>query len=137
MRKVSAVLVGAAAVVLVGLGFWYFRELGSNWQGKSPQIAEGPEGHKKESCLGCHQPHDNPLPKENACAKCHQDEAAHVATAPPPKHRLCTSCHEKHVFSIPDPKVACAKCHGPMFDTALPGQEMNARLYDAFQKAGL
>jgi hypothetical protein len=81
----------------------------------------GPEGHVKESCFGCHQPHESPLPKPDACAKCHAERAKIVATAPPPKHRVCTSCHEKHVFKIEDPKVACAKCHGPMFDAAAAG----------------
>jgi hypothetical protein len=86
-------------------------------------MGQGPEGHTKESCLGCHQPHENPLPKPDACARCHAERAKVVATAPPVPHRACTSCHEKHVFKIPDPKPACAKCHGPMFDTSIAGQE--------------
>jgi hypothetical protein len=80
-------------------------------------MGQGPEGHTKESCFGCHKPHENPLPPPDICAKCHAERAKVVATAGPVKHRTCTSCHEKHVFRITDPATACAKCHGPMFKT--------------------
>jgi hypothetical protein len=86
-------------------------------------VRDGPEGHLEKSCFGCHQPHDSPLPPPNVCAKCHADKAARVATAAPPMHRVCTSCHERHVFKIADPKTACARCHGPMFDAAATGFE--------------
>ena len=76
-------------------------------------MRDGPEGHAKETCFGCHQPHENPLPPVNVCAKCHTDKGKAVAAADPPKHRICISCHQKHKFRIPEPKVACAQCHEP------------------------
>ncbi len=82
-------------------------------------MRDGPEGHTKESCFGCHQPHNNPMPPPNICAKCHAERAAVVATASPPKHRLCLSCHAEHKFKIQATvegiAPVCAKCHGPMF----------------------
>ena len=82
------------------------------------QVSRGPEGHSKSTCLGCHQPHENPLPPANVCSKCHADKANLVATAGPPKHRACISCHEKHTFKITNVATACSKCHGAMFPAA-------------------
>jgi len=81
-------------------------------------MAGGPEGHKTESCFGCHKPHENPLPAPGVCAKCHAERAKVVAAAQPPKHRVCISCHEKHVFRITQIAPTCSKCHGPMFADA-------------------
>ena len=85
------------------------------------QVSMGPEGHSKSTCLGCHQPHENPLPKANVCANCHADKAKLVATAGPPKHKLCISCHEKHTFKITNVATACSKCHGAMFPATTAG----------------
>ncbi len=82
---------------------------------------DGPEGHAKESCFGCHQPHDNPLPPANICAKCHAERAKIVAAASPPKHRVCLSCHAPHKFKITEIAPVCAKCHGEMFPTPSMG----------------
>lgn len=76
-------------------------------------MRDGPDGHAKESCFGCHEPHNNPAAKANICAKCHADKARLVATAAPVRHRACVSCHEKHRFSIRDVPTACGSCHGP------------------------
>jgi hypothetical protein len=84
-------------------------------------VRDGPEGHAKDSCFGCHEPHNNPLPPPNICAKCHKERAAVVASAAPPKHRLCLSCHQVHVFKIKDIAPVCARCHGPMFPSASLG----------------
>jgi predicted CXXCH cytochrome family protein len=75
-------------------------------------MRDGPQGHTKEGCFGCHRPHDNPLPPPSLCAQCHAERAKVVATAGPAKHRTCTSCHERHKFKITDVAPACAKCHG-------------------------
>jgi hypothetical protein len=76
-------------------------------------LRDGPEGHTKESCFGCHKPHDNPAAASNVCAKCHADKARLVSTAGPVRHQACVSCHEKHRFSIRDVATACGSCHGP------------------------
>jgi hypothetical protein len=81
-------------------------------------MRDGPDGHAKDGCFGCHQPHDNPLPAADVCSRCHADKARLVATASPPRHRACTSCHEKHSFTIKDTAAACATCHGPTRTTA-------------------
>jgi len=81
-------------------------------------MGEGPEGHAKTSCFGCHKPHENPLPPPDICAKCHKERAKVVASAGPVKHRTCTSCHEKHLFRITQVVTTCQKCHGAMFRTA-------------------
>jgi hypothetical protein len=75
-------------------------------------MARGPEGHLKDACFGCHQPHENPRPPANVCSKCHTDNARLVATAAPALHRTCTSCHEGHQFAIKDVASACLTCHG-------------------------
>jgi len=82
---------------------------------------DGPEGHAKDSCFGCHKPHNNPLPPANICAKCHAERANVVASAGPPKHRVCLSCHQEHKFKITEIAPVCAKCHGPMFPSATMG----------------
>jgi hypothetical protein len=82
---------------------------------------DGPEPHAQDSCFTCHQPHNNPLPGPNVCARCHDERALVVAAAAPPKHRVCTSCHKRHVFRVTDIKSTCASCHGPMFDSAATG----------------
>ena len=74
-------------------------------------VLHGPEGHSKQSCFGCHKPHDDPRAPANICATCHTGNAALVATAGPVRHRTCTSCHEKHQFSITDTAATCATCH--------------------------
>jgi hypothetical protein len=84
-------------------------------------VRDGPAGHTKDSCFGCHQPHNNPLPPPNICAKCHAERAKVVASAAPPKHRVCLSCHQKHVFKITEIAPVCARCHGPMFPAASLG----------------
>ena len=78
-------------------------------------VRDGPEGHAKDGCFGCHQPHNNPMPPANICAKCHAERAAVVASAGPPKHRVCLSCHQEHKFKITEIAPVCAKCHGDMF----------------------
>ena len=85
---------------------------------------DGPEGHTKDSCFGCHQPHNNPMPPANICAKCHAERAAVVASAAPPKHRACLSCHEEHKFKIAEIAPVCAKCHGEMFPSASLGMTL-------------
>lgn len=84
------------------------------------QVSLGPVAHAKDSCLGCHQPHNSPMPKANVCTTCHGGEAKLVATAAPPKHRLCASCHEPHKFKIASVGTVCAKCHGAMFAATTP-----------------
>jgi hypothetical protein len=81
-------------------------------------VAHGPEGHSKQTCFGCHKPHENPLPPADVCGRCHEKNARLVSTASPPKHRVCTSCHEKHQFAITDIASACARCHGPVVGAA-------------------
>ena len=78
-------------------------------------MRDGPDGHAKDSCFGCHKPHDDPRPPADICAKCHAERAKVVSTASPPKHRTCTSCHETHKFKVTDVASTCAKCHGQMF----------------------
>lgn len=75
-------------------------------------MRDGPDGHAKTTCFGCHKPHDNPLPPPDGCSKCHADKAKLVANAGPAKHRGCLSCHEKHVFEIKDAQTTCLSCHG-------------------------
>lgn len=86
-------------------------------------VRDGPEGHEKPGCFGCHQPHENPLPKESGCAKCHEEKAKAVAAgaASPPKHKVCTSCHQKHVFKIKEIGAACSKCHAPVIQAVQAG----------------
>jgi hypothetical protein len=76
-------------------------------------LRDGPEGHAKESCFGCHRPHDSPAAAADVCTNCHADEARLVSAAAPVRHRACASCHEKHRFSIRDVATACGSCHGP------------------------
>ncbi len=86
------------------------------------QVArDGPDGHEKDGCFGCHQPHNNPLPPPTICAKCHAERAAVVAAAGPPKHRVCLSCHQEHKFKISEIAPVCSKCHGQMFPSASMG----------------
>ncbi len=84
-------------------------------------VRDGPEGHTKESCFGCHKPHDNPLPPADICAKCHGERAKIVQAAGPPKHRVCTSCHQRHEFKVTDVVATCTRCHGPLFDASARG----------------
>lgn len=79
----------------------------------SQVMRDGPEGHAKTTCFGCHKPHDNPLPPPDICSKCHAERALVVASAEPATHRKCASCHEKHVFKIRDTAATCSKCHDP------------------------
>jgi hypothetical protein len=78
-------------------------------------MRDGPEGHAKDTCYGCHQPHNNPRPPPTICAKCHAERALVVAAAGPPKHRQCLGCHDNHKFRVTDIPSTCAKCHGAMF----------------------
>jgi hypothetical protein len=82
---------------------------------------DGPEGHLKDGCFGCHKPHDDPMPPENVCSRCHGDKATLVSTAAPPKHRVCTSCHQRHAFRVTDIVATCTGCHQSLFDTAARG----------------
>lgn len=84
-------------------------------------MAQGPEGHAKNGCFGCHQPHNNPRPPGDICARCHAEKASAVATAPPPKHKACLSCHDNHKFKVGDIASTCAKCHGAMFPAQSAG----------------
>jgi len=84
-------------------------------------VRDGPEGHLKDSCFGCHKPHENPMPPANVCAKCHGERAKVVQAAGPPKHRVCVSCHEKHAFRITDVAASCSQCHKNLFDAAARG----------------
>lgn len=84
-------------------------------------MRDGPEGHTRDSCFGCHQPHNNPLPPPNVCGKCHGDKAKAVMAASPPKHQVCTSCHQRHVFKITDIGAACSRCHQNLFDAEARG----------------
>jgi len=84
-------------------------------------MGAGPEGHQKESCFGCHKPHDNPMPFENVCTKCHAEKAKVVQTAGPSKHRVCISCHQRHVFRITDIGATCTRCHQNLFDANARG----------------
>jgi hypothetical protein len=81
----------------------------------------GPEGHSKDTCFGCHQPHNNPLPPPTICGKCHAEKAKVVQTAGPDKHKVCTSCHKRHVFKITDIASTCSQCHQNLFDAAARG----------------
>jgi len=87
-------------------------------------MRDGPEGHTKGTCFGCHQPHDNPKPPPTLCAKCHGERAVLVATAGPAKHKLCMSCHEEHKFKIKDPTATCSKCHTKTFQLASLGAKV-------------
>jgi hypothetical protein len=79
---------------------------------QATDVLHGPERHARQSCFGCHKPHENPMPAPNLCAKCHTGEATLVATAGPELHRSCTSCHATHQFAIKDVAAACTSCHG-------------------------
>jgi hypothetical protein len=76
-------------------------------------MRDGPDGHAKNSCFGCHKPHESPAAPPDLCAKCHADKAKLVASAGPAKHKSCASCHERHVFKVKDPQATCLACHGP------------------------
>ncbi len=89
-------------------------------------MRDGPEGHSKTTCFGCHNPHNNPLPPPNVCATCHQDKAGAVAAAGPAPHRTCISCHEKHVFMIKDAPTACLSCHGKPKDGVVLAKAVGA-----------
>jgi hypothetical protein len=90
--------------------------------GEVTQLArDGPEGHAKDGCFGCHKPHENPLPPADVCSKCHGERAKVVQTAGPPKHRVCTSCHQSHGFRITEVPATCNGCHGHLFDAVARG----------------
>lgn len=77
-------------------------------------MKEGPSQHGKVSCLGCHQPHDRPLPdQKKVCSRCHGDKtkAINAATGSPAPHKICSSCHAPHRFKIISQNVACGRCH--------------------------
>jgi hypothetical protein len=76
-------------------------------------MREGPADHGKVGCLGCHPPHDRPLPDiKKACSRCHSDKikATNAPQAPAP-HKICSSCHQPHRFKIFSQNVACGRCH--------------------------
>jgi hypothetical protein len=91
-------------------------------QGEAAQLArDAIDGHQRATCVGCHQPHDDPMPQAGACAQCHRERAAVVQTAGPAKHRECAACHEPHQFRVTDVAATCSRCHGPLFDAAARG----------------
>ncbi len=93
-------------------------------------VAHGPQGHRKQSCFGCHSSHDDPKAKPDVCGKCHTPEARLAAGAPNAEHRACASCHQPHAFAIEQPKQACLACHGPTLAGVAP-KAASAAVIDA------
>jgi len=84
-------------------------------------VSAGPQGHVSGSCLGCHKPHESPMPASDVCAKCHGQRAIAVQKAEPAKHRECLSCHEPHEFRATDVVATCSKCHENLFNATARG----------------
>ena len=61
------------------------------------------KGHR---CLGCHNPHQAPVPWFGRCSQCHAAEAAATSSLPG-THSNCKGCHEPHTDSLP----TCQNCH--------------------------
>jgi hypothetical protein len=61
------------------------------------------KGHR---CLGCHNPHQAPLPWYQTCSKCHASQAAATRNLAG-THSNCKGCHEPHTDKLP----TCQTCH--------------------------
>ena len=61
------------------------------------------KGHR---CLGCHNPHQPPVPWFNRCGQCHASEAAATRSLAG-THSNCKGCHEPHTDKLP----SCQSCH--------------------------
>lgn len=61
------------------------------------------KGHR---CLGCHNPHQPPVPWYSRCEQCHASEAGAVRSLTG-THSNCKGCHEPHT----DKRPSCQNCH--------------------------
>ncbi len=61
------------------------------------------KGHR---CLGCHSPHQAPVPWFSRCVTCHAPEAAATRVLSG-THSNCKGCHEPHTDKLP----SCQGCH--------------------------